>query len=181
MGYTHYWTINKVDATQYKNALVKIKEFVNFCQQKKGFDLADGMGEEGTFPVFNEQGIFFNGVGEQSYETAAFFNSPTDAQGYHFCKTNCKEYDPVVVGAILTLKCFHPNDIAINSDGVGMYKGETIFDILDGVKLFFEFYESINYQTVKIHNHETRRQLMNEILSWFNLDVPPSVIDSWLY
>ena len=181
MGYTHYWTINKVNATQYKNALVKVKEFIEFCQKEKGFKLANGMGDEGTSPVFNERGIFFNGVGEQSHETAAFFNNLSYAQGFHFCKTNHKEYDPVVVGAILTLKCFHPNDIDISSDGVGMYKGEPEFDILDGVKLFLEFYESINYQTVNINNHEIRRRLMKEILSWFNLDVSPSVIDSWLY
>lgn len=80
--------------------------------------LANGAGDEGTKPQFDDNAISFNGVGEDSHETA--FVSK-DASGFEFCKTAQKPYDSIVVKFYKLVRKYDPL-VKLSSDG-----GESIF------------------------------------------------------
>jgi len=111
MGYTHYWSRKgTVSQKDYENALTDIRKIV---EAKKSI-LANGSGDTGTKPEVDD-GVCFNGRGEQSHET---FHLPAlidDLDG-DFCKTNRKPYDDVVV-ACLTVLHNYCSGITVSSDG----------------------------------------------------------------
>lgn len=91
MGYTHYIRNRPAFTAAQWAAFVKD---VRALLKKAKVPLANGAGDEGTIPEISETHIAFNGVGEDSHETAFVNREATD---FDFCKTAYKPYDEVVV------------------------------------------------------------------------------------
>lgn len=75
--------------------------------------LGDANGEIGTKPVFNSRHIMFNGIGDDSHETAVVYKGASE---FEFCKTARKPYDSVVVEFYKLIRKHAPSTI-LNSDG----------------------------------------------------------------
>lgn len=78
-----------------------------------GFKLAFEYDEPEREPVFSENLIRFNGVGDEGHET--FVVTPS-ARDFEFCKTARKPYDTAVVAILCLLH--HHTEIEVSSDGV---------------------------------------------------------------
>ena len=108
MGYTHYWKATKVDAKEYKAALMDIAKIV---KDQKAI-LAGPNGEPKTRPITND-GISFNGIDEDSHET---FDLPAAGlKKFDFCKTARKPYDTVVTACLARLA--EVKGVKVSSDG----------------------------------------------------------------
>jgi hypothetical protein len=95
MGYTHYWTPKK--ALTHANI-----EFVHEIINTTRIPLTGWSGAQGTEIFCSlEDGINFNGVGEDSHENFCYDGLDDD---WNFCKTNQKPYDTVVVAVLAHLK-----------------------------------------------------------------------------
>jgi hypothetical protein len=134
MGYTHYWTQTR-DFTREEWPQIRedIEALLKDVQHVQGIPLADGMGTPGTQPDISDERIWFNGVGDDSYETFGLnrIRPPKeDWQGSHggaFCKTARKPYDLAVTAALCYLATVpDPASHYVNSDGHGR-------DWLDGL------------------------------------------------
>ena len=73
-------------------------------------------------PIFTDEYIKFNGLGEHGHET--FYMERVPAQNewksnknFNFTKTNRKPYDFWVIGILSIMKSIMPNEIKIGSDG----------------------------------------------------------------
>lgn len=120
MGYTLYW--NKDDNSTkssdelqpiYTEALVKVKQFINDNDK----NLANGSGDENTKPVFDDESIAFNGIGDESHETMWLPTKFSDMGSFEFCKTARKVYGSVAWGCLLIIKSYLGKDFDIRSDG----------------------------------------------------------------
>lgn len=109
MGYTHYWTPSKTATPEQFAQLVADTQTII---EHSPYIVVNGLGEEGTEPLFNDKEIVFNGVEDQSHETLAI-----EFRGeWAFCKTARKDYDEIV-GAVL-LRALHLGVLAkLSSDG----------------------------------------------------------------
>ena len=111
MGYTHYWDVKKkMDAETFS-------KFSNSCKkiaEESGVLLANGHGEVGTKPTFDDKVVRFNGVGEDAHET---FSIRIEKEGFSFCKTQQKPYDEVVVACLICLRVYLGEDVQVSSDG----------------------------------------------------------------
>ena len=104
MGYTSY-----TEHKQYNNAFMakmafeSLRAFAKVLFEEaaaQGIKLGNGHGEEGSTPDILPNGIYFNGVGADSYETccAELVKMVTlGREDFTFCKTARKPYDPVVL------------------------------------------------------------------------------------
>lgn len=111
MGYTHY--INgstKCTKQAWASAIDDIQRVVAMA----GIPLANGQGEPGTLPIFNEEEVYFNGVGPASHET--FVVRYGGATVSDFCKTAQKPYDLMVCACLIILKRWIPT-LKVSSDG----------------------------------------------------------------
>ena len=74
MGYTHYWTQTR-DFT--RDEWVQIREdfeaLLKDVQHVQGIPLANGMGDPGTSPEITDEKIWFNGAGDDHYETFCLY------------------------------------------------------------------------------------------------------------
>lgn len=61
-----------------------------------------------------EDGIFINGIGEESHEDFVWKNKAKD---FAFCKTARKNYDPAVCAMLILAKKHYGDDVEISSDG----------------------------------------------------------------
>ena len=133
MGYTHYWTMHpKASREAVKKMVIFTREAIKQFGEDK---LAGPCGEINTSPDVTAKCISFNGIGEDSHETASFiFNSPVE----EYCKTNRKPYDAMVVACIRYAK-----DVGVitrwSSDGKSQ---DGDFD--KGLKLYFEVLRILN-------------------------------------
>lgn len=115
MGYTHYCR----DVAPFTEA-----QWTAFCADcKKLFDssnvpLANGHGKKGSKPSIAKDHVTFNGVGEDSYETAYVSRG---GSAFEFCKTAHRPYDAVVVEFFKLIRKHNPS-AELSSDG-----GEEIF------------------------------------------------------
>jgi hypothetical protein len=75
--------------------------------------LGDANGNIGSKPVFNTRHIMFNGIGDDSHETAVVYKGASE---FEFCKTARKPYDSVVVEFYKLIRKHAPSTI-LNSDG----------------------------------------------------------------
>lgn len=124
MGYTHYYytptTIDPLVFDVFANDVLKLTEAA-------GVPLA---GWDGTdAPEITAKTVGLNGVGDDSHETFRVsqtweppypaYRPHTDDEGrvFHFCKTNRKPYDVVVVAALIALKHRLGEAVHISSDG----------------------------------------------------------------
>jgi len=74
--------------------------------------LADGVGSPGTKPTFEENRIMFNGVEDDSHESAYVNKNGSE---FGFCKTARKPYDSVVVAFYKLIRKY--TGAVLSSDG----------------------------------------------------------------
>lgn len=115
MGYTHYYRNKKAFTDAEWQALC---EDARKLFADSPVPLANGLGDEGTSPVIDSAHIIFNGVGEDSHETAIVSRVAT---GFEFTKTARKPYDSVVIEFFKLIRKYDPN-VRLSSNG-----GEEIF------------------------------------------------------
>ncbi len=120
MGYTHYWYRElELDKD-------KFTAFVADCRklaETLPIPLGNGCGE--GKPVFADDLVSFNGVGDDSCESlliAPSFESrtsqkPENNKWFSFCKTRGLPYDLVVQCCLIALKEHFGNAVTIRSDG----------------------------------------------------------------
>jgi len=101
MGFTRYWTFDKLDEE-------KFGEFSKICQT-----LVSELNVPLDNVTINRRQVRFNGVDDDSHET---FNFNLDKTGFNFCKTNLKPYDLVVCGCLYVAKLVFGKSIKINGD-----------------------------------------------------------------
>lgn len=121
MGYTHYWNFkNNVAPKDIEGGAKKFKraaEIIKDCLaevRKQGVKIASGNGE--GEPIINAKEIYFNGKGEESYET--FYISLNEEGSSNFCKTACMPYDILVCLSLLAFKEVFGEDFEYRSDGI---------------------------------------------------------------
>ena len=85
--------------------------------------LGDANGEIGTKPVFNSRHIMFNGIGDDSHETAAVYKGASE---FEFCKTARKPYDSVVVEFYKLIRKYAPSTILSSDGGDEVFGGQKI-------------------------------------------------------
>jgi hypothetical protein len=110
MGYSHYFK-NKPAFTDSQWAA--LTDDVKKLIKNSNVPLGDANGEIGTKPVFNSRHIMFNGIGDDSHETAVVCKGASE---FEFCKTAHKPYDSVVVEFYKLIRKYAPSTI-LNSDG----------------------------------------------------------------
>jgi hypothetical protein len=110
MGYTHYFK-NKPAFTDVQWAA--LTEDVKKLIKNSNVPLGDANGNIGSKPVFNTRHIMFNGIGDDSHETAVVYKGASE---FEFCKTARKPYDSVVVEFYKLIRKHAPSTI-LNSDG----------------------------------------------------------------
>ena len=108
MGYTHYWDTKEVTPDIWLKFKTKVKALLSADVSTVG----NGYGDEGTFPILDDDMVCFNGVGDDSFETFRLNNNTSE---FNFCKTAQRDYDDMVVG-VLTL-AFYELDVCVRSDG----------------------------------------------------------------
>lgn len=108
MGFTHYFQSEK-PVTGLQNALPTIEKIL-----KKYKNLIQLESDDNSLPECNKDLIFFNGIGDEGHETFVFSSGQS---GFHFCKTNRKNYDIVVCEVLIALNFYCP-ELKIDSDGM---------------------------------------------------------------
>ena len=110
MGYTHYWEQKRnFTVAQWQDVLKDIGTIVEYAKHQQGIALGDFGGDGGTHPVFNDEHLGFNGVGDDSHETFYIERKirvpdyKGRRKGFGFTKTARKPYDVVVVACLCYL------------------------------------------------------------------------------
>ena len=85
--------------------------------------LSNGNGDIGRKPVFTKHDIMFNGVGDDSHETAVVYKQ---ASSFEFCKTARKPYDSVVVEFYKLIRKHAPSTILSSDGGDEVFGGTKI-------------------------------------------------------
>lgn len=116
MGYTHYWRpVNGIEPSIFAKISRDVAKACKLAK-KHGVKVQFECDEEEP-PVFEDDCIRFNGIGDDGHET--FVITP-DERGFEFCKTARKPYD-LLVTAALCLIDFHTKGTSwameISSDG----------------------------------------------------------------
>jgi hypothetical protein len=71
MGYSHYWNRPMVLGTkeQFEKFSFDCKKIFDYCENELGIKLADGRATKGSYPVANNNEVWFNGSNEQPLGT----------------------------------------------------------------------------------------------------------------
>ncbi len=85
--------------------------------------LGDANGNIGSKPVFNTRHIMFNGIGDDSHETAVVYKGASE---FEFCKTARKPYDSVVVEFYKLIRKHAPSTILASDGGDEVFGGQKI-------------------------------------------------------
>ncbi len=85
--------------------------------------LSNGNGDIGSKPVFTKCDIMFNGVGDDSHETAVVYKQASE---FEFCKTARKPYDSVVVEFYKLIRKHAPSTILSSDGGDEVFGGQKI-------------------------------------------------------
>ena len=101
MGFTRYWTFEKLDEEKFKN-------FSSICRS-----IMDNMNIPLDDIDVSDTLVRFNGVDEYSHETFYF---SINKGGFNFCKTNLKPYDEIVCGCLYIAELIFGDDIKISGD-----------------------------------------------------------------
>ncbi len=119
MGYTHYWRTITAGISQDKwNGFIKdfetiLPEFIKLLDTTADQKL-----------TYDGDGIFFNGVGENAFETFHIERNPEQSvhtedrdRVFDCCKTGHQEYDIAVCSVLIIAKRHFGDDIHVSSDG----------------------------------------------------------------
>jgi hypothetical protein len=98
----------------FKEFAGEANEILRTAETNKSIQLANGLGDKLGEWTADEEGVRFNGFGDDSHET--FSVLPTD-HGFNFCKTAYKPYDDVVVAVLIALFRTCGPVVKISSDG----------------------------------------------------------------
>lgn len=120
MGFTHYYRNKRAftDA-EWKALTADVKKLI----ADSDVPIGDSHGTRGSKPVFTSRHIMFNGIGEDSHETACV---KKDASDFEFCKTARKPYDSVVVEFFKLIRKYDPNVQLSSNGGDEVFNGQRI-------------------------------------------------------
>lgn len=110
MGYTHYFEQKaEVEPRRWHDVAARAKRIIDAapCEIRREYD-------ESEPPTVTADLIRFNGADDAGYET---FYLERSSVGFHFCKTDRRPYDAVVVAILLVLDKYAPGCHDIASDG----------------------------------------------------------------
>lgn len=117
MGYTHYFTQNKmVDNEAWDNICTDIRKVIASMSNSitvQSDTETEGFGFDSD-AICNKDWINFNGVDDEGHET---FYVPRHHSGFCFCKTNRKPYDLLVCSSLLIIHHYAPDCYDITSNG----------------------------------------------------------------
>ena len=120
MSYSHYWEfkghIAPKDLEDGENKFARAAELIRKAYNKvteMGIEIADGMGE--GEPTISDSEVYFNGKGDESYETFAIRD---DDGEWNCCKTARRPYDLLVCVSLLAFKEAFGDDFSYKSDGI---------------------------------------------------------------
>ncbi len=110
-GYSHYWTWKKSpESSKVQKCIEDMKKVL--AASKVPLAGAEG---EGTPSIMHNSLVFNQRGDEENIGEPFVFPGRT---GMNFCKTNGKDYDPVVVACLLVvMDHFTPEEVSIKSDG----------------------------------------------------------------
>ena len=111
MGYTHYWRGSNIDKTKLAAAI----DDMALVGAKVNHYPAGPDGSGDAEFSFDPKGVYFNGIGEDSYE--AFCIDSNWSGEFGFCKTAHKPYDEAVTACLCLLKHNLGDSVNIRSDG----------------------------------------------------------------
>ena len=127
MGFTRYYTVTgKLDPEKFKEYSKTCKFVCEKLQETESYKLGDWEGNESS-PIFANDEIVFNGIGDESHET---FDISIRSKGFQFTKTRLKPYDTSVCACLFLAKKFFRDDINTSSDGNNIDDVDTINYIL---------------------------------------------------
>ena len=120
MGYTHYYTMQKVKGIKAETLEKKFQTAIKQCQKivstyykanggLSGYSAHTAPGKYG--------GLNFNGARDDAHETFVVREHFSENLSFNFCKTAQKPYDEVVVACLIVLKHYLGNAIEVDSDG----------------------------------------------------------------
>ena len=125
MGYTHYlYRAEELPTDKYQAFQEHCKELFAHCK-KNDIGLVNGNGNPETEPIIEEGSVAFNGIADESHETAylervfgdGYCQPNDDGLLFTCCKTAYKQYDIAVV-AFYHLAVLHFGDlVSFSSDG----------------------------------------------------------------
>ena len=120
MGYTHYYTLG------FPRADLKVLEIaadVKSIIMASEIKIGDWTGKPGSKPEFGPDEINFNAMRPEDYENFRYpplfeQNHRTGIEeGFSFCKTARKPYDPVVCATLIAIKHHLGEYVSVRSDG----------------------------------------------------------------
>ena len=122
MGYTHYYR-NKPAFTdeQWSAFCVEVRQL--FQSYRGVVALGNGHGEPLSSPYIGRDEIAFNGIDDDSHETA-FVSKFRDE--FQFCKTARKPYDEVVVKFYKLIRKYLPTTELMSDGGIEIFGGRKI-------------------------------------------------------
>ena len=120
MGYTHYYRDKPAFTDSQWAALT---EDVKKLFKNSNVPLSNGYGDIGSKPIFTKYDITFNGVGDDSHETAVVYKQ---ASSFEFCKTARKPYDSVVVEFFKLIRKHAPSTVLSSDGGDEVFGGTKI-------------------------------------------------------
>ena len=120
MGFTHTHvqkrSFTKAEWTEVSD---HIREILSYVENLLGVPLGDGYGDAGTRPVFTNDQIMFNGIGDDSYETFVISRKRSKEYGLDsFTKTERRPYDVAVTACLCYLSSISETHF-VTSDGNG--------------------------------------------------------------
>jgi len=114
MGHTHYWSVkNQLDSDSFGKAQKDCKTICDILKNKHDIHIQAEYNDDDP-PLFGDNLIKFNGMGDDGCET--FFISLYET-GYSFCKTARQYYDLAVQCCLLILHHYFQENFVISSDG----------------------------------------------------------------
>ena len=119
MGYTSYYRFEKTSEKasdvekKYQKAIKEIAETVIYAKH----NVVNLAGVTSHTKVGQYGGISFNGVKEEGHDDFELREHFKQNEPFNFCKTAQKEYDIVVVAALIILKHRLGANVDVSSDG----------------------------------------------------------------
>lgn len=111
MGYTHYWhPAGELPKAKWSAFQKDVKAILKASPTPVVFEMDDPKP-----PQVTAERVRFNGKGEDGYETFVF--QRYDPEGFAFCKTDRRAYDPVVCAVLLAADHHFGKAVKVTSDG----------------------------------------------------------------
>ena len=120
MGYTHYYTLGSPRADL---KVLEIAVDVESIISASEIQIGDWTGKPGSKPELGPDEINFNAMQPEEYENFRYpppferNRSIGNREGFSFCKTERKPYDPVVCATLIAIKHHLGEYVMVTSDG----------------------------------------------------------------